>query len=127
MKQPPWTKCGGRLSASLSKSIWRVHEDVAVKVGDLIREYVTMRRALQTLANPTSEPVSEEATLLQMEVIAIAESALDGSVGPIPHPAGYVLRDRDDGLHWLRCVDCDREWAEKDDGSFAKGSRFCGI
>ena len=41
------------------------------------------------------------------------------------HAAGEVLPDRGDGLHWLRCVDCGREWAEKDSGAFAKGSRYC--
>ena len=42
------------------------------------------------------------------------------------HPSGFVLPDRADGLHWLRCVDCGREWAEKDSGAYAKGSRVCG-
>ena len=41
------------------------------------------------------------------------------------HARGYVLLDRGDGLHWLRCVDCGREWAERDNGTVVKGSRSC--
>ena len=41
------------------------------------------------------------------------------------HPAGAVLPDCGDGLHWLQCVACGKEWAEKDSGAFAKGSRYC--
>jgi len=41
------------------------------------------------------------------------------------HRAGYVLPDKGDGLHWLKCIDCGREWAEKDSGAFARGSRTC--
>ncbi len=44
-----------------------------------------------------------------------------------PHAAGIVLPDRGDGLHWLRCDECGREWAEKDSGAFAKGSKVCGV
>ena len=43
----------------------------------------------------------------------------------VEHHAGEVLPDRGDGLHWLRCVECGREWAEKDSGAYAKGSRRC--
>ena len=41
------------------------------------------------------------------------------------HPAGKVLPDRGDGLHWLKCISCGREWAEKDSGAYAKGSKVC--
>lgn len=41
------------------------------------------------------------------------------------HTSGKVLPDRKDGLHWLRCTVCGKEWAEKDSGAFAKGSRVC--
>lgn len=41
------------------------------------------------------------------------------------HPAGDVLADRGDGLHWLSCVECGREWAERDDGSLADGNAEC--
>ncbi len=43
------------------------------------------------------------------------------------HVAGVELPDRGDGLHWLRCVECGREWAEKDSGAFAKGSKVCRV
>jgi hypothetical protein len=41
------------------------------------------------------------------------------------HRQGEVMPDRGDHLHWLKCTDCGREWAEKDSGAFAKGSRVC--
>lgn len=41
------------------------------------------------------------------------------------HARGEVLPDRGDGLHWLRCVECGKEWAERDSGAFARGSRVC--
>lgn len=41
------------------------------------------------------------------------------------HVAGTVEPDRGDGLHWLCCVDCGELWAERNNGSFAKGKRYC--
>jgi hypothetical protein len=41
------------------------------------------------------------------------------------HQRGDVMPERGDGLHWLKCPECGREWAEKDSGAFAKGSRVC--
>lgn len=41
------------------------------------------------------------------------------------HRSGKCLPDRGDTLHGLKCTDCGREWAEKDSGAFAKGSRSC--
>ena len=41
------------------------------------------------------------------------------------HQSGHILPDRGDGLHWLRCVDCGREWAENDRGTFKRGSKVC--
>lgn len=52
-------------------------------------------------------------------------SAYAKAVSWLPHPCGIVLPDRGDGLHWLRCPDCGREWAEKDSGAFVKGSKRC--
>jgi hypothetical protein len=42
-----------------------------------------------------------------------------------PHTGGFPMDDRGDGLHWLTCVDCGQEWAEKDDGSHAAGQLEC--
>jgi len=55
---------------------------------------------------------------------SVRAAALRGALGH-PHSAGIVLPDQGDGLHWLRCVDCGREWAEKDSGVFARGAKFC--
>lgn len=41
------------------------------------------------------------------------------------HSQGEVMPNRGDGLNWLRCIECGRDWAEKDSGAFAKGSRTC--
>lgn len=96
-------------------------EDVLV----LLDEIDTMQRGLRRLAVPASPANGLEAVLLQDEVAEIAMRSLSGDV-EWPHPAGYVLDDRGDGLHWLRCCDCGREWAEDDEGTLAKGSSLCG-
>ena len=41
------------------------------------------------------------------------------------HQVGIVLPDRGDGYHWLKCIECGREWAENDRGTHVKGSKVC--
>lgn len=41
------------------------------------------------------------------------------------HTHGSVQPVRVDGLHWLQCTECRREWAENDRGTFVRGSKVC--
>ena len=41
------------------------------------------------------------------------------------HLSGYVIHDRSDGLNWLECTACGREWAENDRGTHVRGSKVC--
>jgi hypothetical protein len=43
------------------------------------------------------------------------------------HPSGVVLPDRHDGLYWLRCTECGREWGERSNGAFASGQWICPV